>query len=148
MKIFMQEYGRAILTAIIGSISIGICYFYLTNHLFFLEENKTELVNVTAGDEPVLIAPDIIKIDAGDVNFDAKAYAGQRSSEKYQEIYRRYLSMVNAYEDSSCESVCEQVTVAGIEQIDVTKPGRYRVVYRAENADGRSFSKAVAVIVR
>lgn len=148
MKIFMQEYGRAVLTAIVGSISIGICYFYLTGQFFRVEENQAEQIHLSAGAEPVLIAPDVIKISIGDVKYDAKSYASERTSETYREIYENYLKQVTAYEDSSAAQSCSLVTVAGIEQIDVTTPGRYQVIYRLENEMGRSFSKAILVIVR
>lgn len=148
MKEFMQEYGRGILAALIGSISIGICYYYLTGTIFRVEENTTEQVVVSAADEPVIVAPDIIKVDVGDGTYNATAYMAQRESAEYQEVYQRYLGLVRAYEDSKGERLCSQVTVAGIEQVDVSRPGRYQVIYRAENENGHSFVKTVPVIVR
>ncbi len=148
MRTFMQEYGRAILAAIIGSISIGICYTYLTNHIFQVKENETGAIVVSVGDEPVIVAPNVIKIDMGDGDYDAIGYAENRESEAYRDTYKRYLNLVDAYENSACDEKCYLLTVAGIEQIHVERPGRYQVIYRAENANGRSFTKVVPVIVR
>jgi len=148
MRTFMQEYGRAILAAVIGSLSIGICYFYLTGHIFRIHENTTEQATVSARSEPIIIAPDVIKIDVGDKLYDALGNASNRDSKTYQEICERYLDFVVAYESSTEEISCQRLTVAGIEQINVEKPGRYQVVYRAENENGRSFTKIVPVIVR
>lgn len=148
MRIFMQEYGRALLAALIGSLSIGVCYFYLTSHMFRIDENTAEGINVSAKGEPIIVAPDVIKIDVNDVYYDALGNSSQRESEVYLDIYERYLDFVTAYENSLEDKECYRLTVAGIEQVDVKQPGRYQVVYRAENENGRSFTKTVPVIVR
>lgn len=141
MKVFLQEYGRGIVAAIVGSICIGICYFYITGHLFRVEENKVEKIIITAADDPILLVPDVIKIDVGDLTYDA-------GSNEYMAVCNKYLEFVKAYEDSEKKQECKNVSVAGIEQVDVDTPGRYRVLYKVENRDGRSFSKPVWVIVR
>ena len=148
MRAFIQEYGRTILVAIIGSLSIGICYFYLTSHIFRIHEDTAEQTTVSASGEPIIVAPDVIKIAVGDKLYDALGHSSERNSKAYQEIYERYLDFVVAYESSTEEISCLRLTVAGIEQINVDKPGRYQVVYRAENENGRSFTKTVPVIVR
>ena len=148
MKTFMQEYGRTMLVAIIGSISLGICYMYLTGTVFRVQEDTTEPVPITSGSKPVIVAPQIIRIDVGDTKYDASLYLSAAEEEGYQEVYRNYLALVHAYENSAEETVCSNVSVAGIEQINVSRPGRYQLIYRAENRMGSSFSKSVEVIVR
>lgn len=150
MRAFLQEYGRSIFAVIVGSFSIGMSVFFLTKQLQVnLYGGQKNMVQTSAANErPVILAPKVIKIDKGDDRYDAGAHAGDKESDAYRRVYQLYLEQVKAYENSEQKDRCHSLSVAGLDQIDVEKVGRYRLIYKAENYGGHTFVKKVNVIVR
>lgn len=150
MRVFLQEYGRSLLAVIVGSLSIGMSMFFLTKQICVnLNDGQESVAHVSAAeDKPVILAPRVVKIDKGDSRYDAKTYADNKESDEYKQVYQFYLKEVRAYENSERNTECENLSVVGLEQIDVMQVGRYCLIYKAENYGGHTFVKNVNVIVR
>ena len=150
MRAFLQEYGRSLLAVIVGSLSIGMSIFFLTKQICVnLNDGQKSVEHMSAAKErPVILAPRVVKIDKGDNRFDAKTYADKKESDEYKQVYQFYLKKVQAYENSERDTECGNLSVVGLEQIDVMQVGRYCLIYKAENHGGHTFAKNVNVFVR
>lgn len=150
MRLIIREYGRSILALLAGTIAIMLCATYLTKTLkvHFEPEGKDSQISKVAHSRPVILAPDVVKLDWKDEKYNGKKYVADKAGANYQEVYQRYCDLVKSYEDSSKKVACKKVTVLGIEQVDVQVPGRYWLLFEAENEGGHKFRKQVQVIVR
>lgn len=150
MRVILQEYGRCLLAVLTGSFAIAFCLagFKKTVPAGFLNGTSELTVSREYQTEPVIVAPRVIRIDVGDMRYDAATYASDTESEEYKKICKRYCDMVQCYENSSKDELCRYVTVRYAEQVQIDQPGRYYVSYTAENAEGNIFTKDVQVIVR
>ncbi len=150
MRLIIREYGRSILALLAGTFAIMLCATYLTKTLkvHFQPEGKELLSSKVERTYPVILAPEVVKLNWKDEKYNWKQYVADKDGAGYQEVYQRYCDLVKSYEDSSRQVACKKVTVHGMEQIDVQEPGRYWLLFEAENEGGHKFRKQVQVIVR
>lgn len=150
MRVILQEYGRCLLAVFAGSFAIAFCMagFKKTVPAGFLQGIHKLTVSREYKAEPVIVAPQAIKIDEGDTRYDLASCAGDTETEQYKTICERYCDMVQCYENSNKDKLCRNVIVRYADQIHVDQPGRYYISYTAENEEGLTFTKDVQVIVR
>lgn len=150
MRLIIREYGRSILALLAGTFAIMLCATYLTKTLrvHFEPEEKNWQTSKIERTYPVILAPEVVKLDWKDEAYNGKKYVADKQGAKYQEIYQRYCHLVECYEDSSKQVPCKKISVLGVEQVDVQVPGRYWLLFEAENEGGHKFRKQVQVIVR
>lgn len=151
MRGFLEEYGKTILAVIIAIFSLGMgMYFLLSNLNIYYPESTTgitEEISETSKNRPVLIINKNIRIEKGDLEYDAKSYAANKDSTEYQTVYQKYLDFGEAYEDADKSEVCSKINVYGLDDVDVNQSGVYPLMYRVENKAGRKFIKKVSLIV-
>lgn len=151
MRVFMGEYGRTILVALVGVFALGMgCLFLMERlHIFYPETKGRGLEGVenTGDNLPVLLVPNNLKIKKGDKNYDAKSHQSEPGKQEYLRVKQNYLKMVQAYEDASCQETSASLAVYGINDVNVEKIGSYILIYQVKDKEGQVFQRKTKVIV-
>ncbi len=131
MKIFIEEYGRLMISILIG---MGVIVLLVSGLSMWYKKAYTrgnqqyDSIDVYEVNEPVMLV-DNIQIE--------------RQEENKKLDYTKY---VHAYNDSSKEiELTPQVW--GSDSVDITKQGMYKLIFMATNTSGHSFMKEVPVLV-
>ena len=169
MRAFLEEYGKAVTTVIFAIFIFAVsvpALFNLTNILY--PRDSIQEVDMSVDDkvynQPVLMVNSGLRIDLNDTDYNGKAAAGNEA--ELNRVTSNFVAQARAYErsypvtvladgtaDPSTPSVKEEdridgnIEVFGVETVDTTKAGVYRIAYYVENSTGHSFLCNVSVVV-
>lgn len=153
MRALLAEYGRYILAVLIALIIFPFIIWIARTQFntAYQEPEKESLVNyseTSALADPVMVVDDIT-ITKGDAAYNAKPYLADKNGSGYKTVYKNYQKLATCYESSRNETALppESVEVIGIDEVDVTKKGIYKLLYRVVNSKGLQFQKVVYAIV-
>lgn len=131
MRILIDEYGKIILSVIVGSVILGIVVVgirvWYQDYYPSLQQDSG-VVLISSEDTPVLLV-DKIEIEVKDTREEVD-----------------FASYAQAYDDITLEMVIP-VEVYGVETVDVTTQGIYQLTYVATSSVGSVFSKNVPVLI-
>ena len=175
MRAFLEEYGKAITTVIFAifvmAVSIPLL-FGMTSVLY--PEKSVQEVDITvdgkAYNQPVLklkeealnenhytpgagtttslvynVSSSGIQIGQGVNDYNGKANAAAAKA--------NFLKFVDAYDSADdftngASKINDKVEVFGVETVDTSKTGVYRIAYYVKNSTGHSFVRNVPVVVK
>lgn len=158
MRAFLEEYGKAITTVVFAILIFALSVpllFNLTDTLYPRESIQEVDMDIDAAvyNQPVILVDSGLRIPYGDQNYNGKAAAGNASSiakvkqnfAKFAKVYERSHSSAPYVNES--ERIDDRLEIFGVETVDTTKKGVYRLAYYVKNNTGHSFLCNVSVVV-
>lgn len=169
MRAFLEEYGKAITTVIfsifIFALSVPLI-FGMTDTLYpqdSIQEIEMD-INETAYNQPVILVDSGMRVSQGDQDYNGKATAGNEA--EFERVKDNFLCLAKAYDKShevavtsdgtadpstpcldESDRIDDKMDIFGVETVDTTKKGVYRIAYYVKNNAGHSFICNVSVVV-
>ena len=158
MRAFLEEYGKAITTVVFAILIFALSVpllFHLTDTLYPRESIQEVSMDIDAAvyNQPVILVNSGLRISQGDQNYNGKAAAGNSTS--LAKVKRNFANFAKVYERSypaapslhESDRIDNRLQIFGVETVDTSKKGVYRLAYYVMNSTGHSFLCNVSVVV-